>query len=534
MTLIKTNIIRSLRNRLLLITLAGILLTSLLASGTGFLSSYHRAKDTQDQRLRYTSEMTARAIAHSIDESLRIAGRYSLNPAARELLFFFREGSLNRDSLNEIFTRQLTERIALDPEVVGIVRLDAAGKEIAAAGARYPKSTWPSLDPENRNPGIGDPLFLNPLQMRLVVSAPILDVARNRIGTDIVFFNGHRLLSQLRMHGEAFQAGSHTYIAASLAGRPLFIGENGIARLPEDVIGFTAKPIIASGALNLASGAYGYAPIGKNGWTVVVRSARVPYFVDFEHDLQIVLAAAALVSVLAISGIAFLFRPLAKGIVLHAETLETLVQERNLELNRQHELLEAILRNVPHGIFWKNAQGVYQGCSPTFAVYRGLETTDDVVGKTLEDFRRFIPDTDAAAMADRRVLMEGASLLNMEESTILPGGTTCDLLTSKVPLRDIDNRVIGVLGVFADITEQKRVQAALQESERRLSTLMNNLPGMAYRCRNDPSWTMEIVSGGAFRLTGYHPHELIGNAGKPFAKIIHPDDRKMVAKTIED
>jgi PAS domain S-box-containing protein len=77
-----------------------------------------------------------------------------------------------------------------------------------------------------------------------------------------------------------------------------------------------------------------------------------------------------------------------------------------------------------------------------------------------------------------------------------------------------------------EIVERKQAEEKLQESERRLSTLMSNLPGMAYRCRNDRNWTMEFVSRGSFEVTGYWPSELIQSRMVAFGDLIHPDDRK--------
>jgi len=57
--------------------------------------------------------------------------------------------------------------------------------------------------------------------------------------------------------------------------------------------------------------------------------------------------------------------------------------------------------------------------------------------------------------------------------------------------------------------EEYRATSALEESERMLSTLMGNLPGMAYRCRNEVGWPMEFVSDGCPDLTGYEPTELV-------------------------
>gem|GEM_PF-326745 len=76
--------------------------------------------------------------------------------------------------------------------------------------------------------------------------------------------------------------------------------------------------------------------------------------------------------------------------------------------------------------------------------------------------------------------------------------------------------------------EQRRSRKALQESQRTLSTLMSNLPGMAYRCRNDRDWTMEFVSEGSLALTGHQPEELIGNKVVAYGDLLHPEDRDMV------
>lgn len=78
------------------------------------------------------------------------------------------------------------------------------------------------------------------------------------------------------------------------------------------------------------------------------------------------------------------------------------------------------------------------------------------------------------------------------------------------------------------ILDSRKMALAVAESERRLATLMGNLPGMAYRCRNDRDWTMEFVSDGVDRLTGYRADELVANGKLSYNAIIHPDDRERV------
>jgi len=73
----------------------------------------------------------------------------------------------------------------------------------------------------------------------------------------------------------------------------------------------------------------------------------------------------------------------------------------------------------------------------------------------------------------------------------------------------------------------------LQESRRAMSTLVANLPGMAYRCLNDPTWAMEFVSDGAFELTGFMAADLIDNAKVSYNDIIHPDDRERIWDAVQ-
>jgi PAS domain S-box-containing protein len=78
------------------------------------------------------------------------------------------------------------------------------------------------------------------------------------------------------------------------------------------------------------------------------------------------------------------------------------------------------------------------------------------------------------------------------------------------------------------VHQRKQMQEKLLESGRRLRTLMNNLPGMAYRCENTPDWPMTFVSNGCTRLTGYSPKELIWGDPVTFNELIHPSDRERV------
>jgi PAS domain S-box-containing protein len=75
-----------------------------------------------------------------------------------------------------------------------------------------------------------------------------------------------------------------------------------------------------------------------------------------------------------------------------------------------------------------------------------------------------------------------------------------------------------------DISERKQAEAEMRESNKKLSTIINNLRGVVFRCNNDPEWTMQYISDGIYELSGYLPNEFINNKIRSFKSIIDPED----------
>jgi diguanylate cyclase (GGDEF)-like protein/PAS domain S-box-containing protein len=72
------------------------------------------------------------------------------------------------------------------------------------------------------------------------------------------------------------------------------------------------------------------------------------------------------------------------------------------------------------------------------------------------------------------------------------------------------------------------------DTARVLQTLLGNLDGMVYRCRNDADWTMEFVSEGCSRVTGYAPGDLLLNDRLSYEELTHPDDRARARSVINE
>lgn len=83
------------------------------------------------------------------------------------------------------------------------------------------------------------------------------------------------------------------------------------------------------------------------------------------------------------------------------------------------------------------------------------------------------------------------------------------------------------------LTLQHNQRQALRKRERQLQVLMDNLPGMAYRCRYDRHWTMLFVSQGCARLTGYEPEDLINNRVASYASLMDEEDSERILAEVQ-
>ncbi len=100
-----------------------------------------------------------------------------------------------------------------------------------------------------------------------------------------------------------------------------------------------------------------------------------------------------------------------------------------------------------------------------------------------------------------------------------------------------DGRVAGWLSQTEDITDQIRAEEALRESQRRLDSLIRNLPGIAYRVRNDTKWTAEFMSEGTLEITGYPASDFLPSEDHQiprrfFSDLILPEDAEAIKESV--
>ena len=150
------------------------------------------------------------------------------------------------------------------------------------------------------------------------------------------------------------------------------------------------------------------------------------------------------------------------------------VTEHRPDPEHQEAVLRALLSTIPYRIWWKDTESNYLGCNRIFADKAGVGSPLDIVGKN--DFELPWGATGGEVMrADDREVMASGPKLEFRE-TVVQAESTIEVSTSKVPLIDDRGELIGVLGMFCDITEQVTTQRALADERSLLGQIVESLP----------------------------------------------------------
>jgi PAS domain S-box-containing protein len=145
---------------------------------------------------------------------------------------------------------------------------------------------------------------------------------------------------------------------------------------------------------------------------------------------------------------------------LHAEIL--IRRQAEEALRESEQVFRTLVENLPVKVFIKDRESVYLCCSPGYARDLGIEARE-IRGKTDHDF--YAGELAEKYRADDRRIMKGASGEEIEEEYCV-GGERLWVHTIKTPLFDESNVVTGVLGVFWDVTERKRLEEQLRQSQK--------------------------------------------------------------------
>jgi PAS domain S-box-containing protein len=170
----------------------------------------------------------------------------------------------------------------------------------------------------------------------------------------------------------------------------------------------------------------------------------------------------------------------------------TALMQTARELKASRQMLASVLDSMPVRVFWKDREGRYLGANRLFAQAAGFARVEDLIGKSDVD----LPWGSEAAKflaLDRRAMDSEHGLPPYEEGNRIAGAGYIWQLKSKVPLRDADGQVIGVLCAGTDITALKATRAELERVNASLEIMVDQRTRALVEANTDLSRTMETL-----------------------------------------
>jgi PAS domain S-box-containing protein len=200
------------------------------------------------------------------------------------------------------------------------------------------------------------------------------------------------------------------------------------------------------------------------------------------------------------------------------------------ELKAAHDFVTGIIDSIADPIFVKDQAHAYVAGNKAYCDLVGTPR-EQILGRN--DYDYFPKEQVDVFWEKDDVVFQTEQENENEELLTDHRGQTSIIITKKTLYKNPETGQKFLVGAIRDVSAMKRAEKALQYSNRLLSALMSNLPGMIYRCRNDENRTIEYASKGCTDLTGYAPADLIENNHHSLRSIIHPSDQPSVFEQLE-
>ena len=180
-------------------------------------------------------------------------------------------------------------------------------------------------------------------------------------------------------------------------------------------------------------------------------------------------------------------------------------REAKKALAKKHNLLQTILDSAIDFIYVKDTEGRFLMINPAHVRSLGKSSVQDVIGKTNTEV--YSPEVAAQFGADeKRIIQTGHPMIDKDEMRLNQAGEPIWLRTTKVPLRNNEGTIIGIVGITRDITEGKHANEQLRKLSQAVEQSANVI------VITDLDYTIEFVNPAFAKTTGYTYQEVIGQS----------------------
>lgn len=145
-------------------------------------------------------------------------------------------------------------------------------------------------------------------------------------------------------------------------------------------------------------------------------------------------------------------------------------------LQSSYEMLQMVMENIPQYIFWKDNDLNYLGCNNNYAKLLGIDLPENIINKNDSELLWDELQINYNHKREIEVTKLKKPELNISEYWTLRDGKRIWVQISRIPLYDSDGNVVGILGTFEDITERRKAEESLKESEKKYRYLIESSP----------------------------------------------------------
>jgi PAS domain S-box-containing protein len=200
-------------------------------------------------------------------------------------------------------------------------------------------------------------------------------------------------------------------------------------------------------------------------------------------------------------------------------------------LLRSERKYREITEMLPQTIFETDVQGRLVYVNRTGLERFGYNLED--LEKGVNIFETLDPSEHERAKTNIGRIMQGEVLSGNLYKVVCKNGESFDAeIYTRLVLEN--EKPVGLRGLIIDISDRLKTGKELQESRDRYQSLVNNIPGITYRCLFDKDWTMLFMSSEIDRLSGYPSSDFINNRVRTYESVIHPDDRVYTTREVSN